>query len=120
MNEFVAEPRIALWIEYGPKPVDEMRHATDGPGVRMIGHPDVDLMAKIDVEGNEVGAHRSDIGWQGADSDAEIDSVSVSDACVCSQRDDVFNVWNLQYALKRAFLNLRSFLIYEAMLPEIV
>ena len=109
MNEFVAEPWIALRIERRPQPIDEMRHATDAPGVRMIGHPDVDLMAKVDVEGNEVGAHRSEIGRQGANSDAEIDSVSVSGACVCSQRDDVFDVWNLQYALKCAFLNLRTF-----------
>ena len=31
MNEFVAEPRVALGIEYGPHPIDEMRHAADAP-----------------------------------------------------------------------------------------
>ena len=101
MDEFVAEPRIALRIEHRPQPIDEMRHATDAPGIRMIGHPDVDLMAKVDVERDEVGADCSDIGRQWTDANSELYRPGKSCTDVGAQCHDAFNAGQIEGASQR-------------------
>ena len=90
MDEVIREPGVALWIEQGLQPVHEKRDPRDAARVRVIGHPDIDLMFDADIDRDEIAAERHDVGRQSADTHAEFDRAAMRRTGVGAQRDDAF------------------------------
>ena len=111
MNELIGKPGIPLGIEQRLEPIHEERHARNAARVRVIGHPDIDLVANADVDRDEAGAERREICRQPANSDAEFDRKRVRRARVRPQGHNALDVRQIEETRRNFFVDLRRALI---------
>src|SRR4051812_32680429 len=96
MNEVISKPWISLWIEQGLQPIDKQGHSADAPRVRMVRHPNLDMVPNPNIDGHKIAAQGDDVGAQSANSHSQFHRAGMSYACVCAQRDDAFNAWQFR------------------------
>src|SRR5262245_60896057 len=85
----------------------------------MIRHPDVGLMPDADIDRNQIAAECHDVRRQSTDAHAKLDGAAMRGAGVGAQRNDTFDIRQVEHTPRRVFLHLRRLLVDQTMMSHL-
>jgi hypothetical protein len=89
MDGLVAEPGESARVEGLDQPIDDLAHPRDAPGIGMVGEPDVEHAARVEVDRDEAAGDGRRIGHEPADAGAAGDRQRMGAAGIGANADQV-------------------------------